>query len=127
MKAITTKDLRESLTLLLPQKQEDGEGGWQEHWVKGPRLWASLWPIIVGNGFHNADKGGPMAAQQGYLQTLAPAYYRIIIRAGITLPAKTRFLWHLRQKTKRLLVVNTPVLIQYNHFLCMTVVEEGDA
>jgi len=62
MKEITTKDLKEFLTLLLPQKQEDGEGGWREAWGKGPHLWASIQPLMGGDGFHKEDEGGPMAS-----------------------------------------------------------------
>src|SRR5277367_3171526 len=124
MKEITTRDLKESLTLLLPQKQNDGAGGWRDLWTTGPKLWASLWPLIGGNGFHAQDPGGPMASHCGYVPVLPPPHYRIVIRAGIEIPAKSRFLWHLRQQSKSLLLVNSPVLIQYNRFLCMTGVEE---
>ncbi len=111
MKEITTRDLRETLTLLLPQKQDDREGGWREEWKTGPRLWASLWPVMGGNGLLKEDG----------------VYYRIIIRAGLNLPAKIAFLWHLPQKSKRLLVVTQPLLIQYNRFLSMTAEEERNA
>ena len=127
MKEITTKDLKQSLTLLLPEKNEDGEGGWHEVWKKGPRLWASLWPLIGKDGFHAEAKGGPMASQKGYIKALPPPCYRVIIRARTDLPLKIAFLWHLRQKSKRLLVVSSPILIQYNQFLSMTAVEESNA
>ena len=124
MKDITTKDLRESLTLLICQKQNDGEGGWREEWRKGPKLWASLWPILGGDGFHKQDQGGPMASQCGYVHALPPPRYRVVIRAGIEIRANSRFLWDLRFQSKRLCLINMPVLIQFNRFLCLTVVEE---
>lgn len=124
MKEITTKDLKESLTLLLCHKQNDGAGGWREEWRKGPLVWASLWPIIGGDGFRAQDQGGSMASHCGYIQALPPPRYRVVIRRGIDIPSKSRFLWHLREQSKYLLLVNTPVFIQYNQFLCMTVVEE---
>lgn len=124
MKNITTRDLRESLTLLITQKTSDGEGGWREIWNKGPKLWASIWPLSGGNGFEKEDPGGPMASHIGYIKALHPAYYRLIIRAGINMPLKARFLWHLRYETKRLLLATTPILIQCNRFLSMTAVEE---
>ena len=65
-----------------------------------------------------------MASHCGYVHVLPPPHYRVIMRRGIDIPAKSRFLWHLRHQSKHLLLVNTPVLIQYNQFLCMTVVEE---
>lgn len=124
MKEITTKDLKESLTLLLYQQQKDGEGGWKEKWEKGPQLWASLWPMIGKSGFHERDEGGPMASQWGYVHALPPPTYRVVIRAGIDVPLKSRFLWHLRHQSKHLMIVNRPVFIQYHQFLCMTVVED---
>ena len=127
MKEITARDLKESLTLLLAQTVGDEEGGTKDIWKKGPRLWASLWPLINTDGFHNEDEGGPMAAHHGYLKNLPAARYRLFMRAGIHLPQKVAFLWNLRQKTKRLLVVSTPVLIQKNRFLRMTVVETPHA
>ncbi|OJW50568.1 MAG: hypothetical protein BGO67_05700 [Alphaproteobacteria bacterium 41-28] len=108
MKNITTRDLNESLTLLLPQRHDDGEGGWREEWESGLHLWASLWPLI---GAHAEDT----------------PHYRIIIRAGVTLPSKIAFLWHLHQQPKRLSVLSSPVLIQYNRFLSMTAKEEINA
>lgn len=127
MKEITSRDLKESLILLLPHKHEDGEGGWREVWEKGPRLWASIWPLMGGDGFHAEDRGGPMASQKGYIKALSPARYRIVIRAGIDLPLKAAFLWHLRHASKHLRLASTPILIQSNRFLCMTTVEENDA
>lgn len=124
MKEITTRDLKESLTLLFCQKQEDGAGGWRELWKKGPLLWASLWPIMGGSGFQVQDPGGPMASHCGHVPVLPPPHYRLIIRAGLEIPTKSRFLWHLRQQSKHLSLVNRPVLIQYHRFLCMTVMEE---
>lgn len=123
MKALTTNDLKESLTIMLCHKREDGAGGWRETWSPGPKLWASLWPIMGGDGFHTEDPGGPMASQCGYVHALPPARYRMVIRAGINLPPKARFLWHLRHQSKALLLVNNPVFIQYHRFLSMIVVE----
>lgn len=124
MQEMTAKDLKESLTLLLYRQQKDEEGGWKDTWKKGPHVWASMWPTLGKNGFHEKDEGGPMASQWGYMQTLPPPSYRVVMRAGIDVPLKSRFLWTLRHLTKHLLLVNQPVLIQYNRFLCMTVVEE---
>ncbi|MBI2707867.1 MAG: hypothetical protein HYX35_06130 [Proteobacteria bacterium] len=106
MKPITTKDLRECLTLLIPQRHKDGEGGWQEEWRSGPRVWACLWPLI--------DKQ-------------EKASYRIVIRCGINLPSKMRFLWPLRHSVKRLSVISPPILIQQNQFLCMIAREDINA
>lgn len=108
MKDITTRDLRESLTLLLPHLQEDGEGGWIEEWNPSHRLWASIWPLM---GAQKEDK----------------PFYRITLRSGILLPPRAAFIWHLHQHTKRLQIINTPVLIQYNRFLSMMAREEKDA
>lgn len=71
MHKITTKDLKEYLTLLVLHRIEDGEGGWQEEWRQGPRMWACLGPL--------KDK------QQ-------KAFYRIVIRSGIPLPSQIGFL-----------------------------------
>jgi hypothetical protein len=124
MKEITTKDLKESLTLLTCQNKNDGAGGWKEEWRKGPKLWASVWPILGGNGFHMKDQGGPMASQCGYIHAVPSPHYRLVIRTGMDIPPKSRFIWHLRHHSKNLLLVNMPVLIQYNRFQSMTVVEE---
>jgi hypothetical protein len=124
MKDITTKDLKESLTIMLYKKQEDGAGGWRETWRKGPKLWASLWPLMGGDGFHEQDQGGPMASQCGYGHALPLPRYRVVVRAGINIPPKSRFLWHLRHQSKQLFLVNSPVFIHYHRFLSMTVVEE---
>lgn len=107
MKEITSRDLRESLTLLFLKRQDDHEGGWEERWVEGPQLWASLWPILNEENDHS--------------------FYRIIIRATLQLPTKIGFLWHLTQASKRLLVVSAPTLIQYNRFLSMKAKEEQHA
>lgn len=107
MKEITSRDLRESLTLLFLKRQDDHEGGWEERWVEGPQLWASLWPIV------NEGSDYP--------------FYRIIIRANLQLPTKVSFLWHFSQMSKRLLVVSAPTLIQYNRFLSMRAKEEQNA
>ena len=111
MKKISTEDLREFLTLLLPQQYEDHEGGWRDDWKIGPHLWAFLWPLT--NSYH---------AQKG--RKIPPPYYRIVIRSGVEVPSKAAFLWHLQQESKRLFLINTPILIQNNHFLCMTAREE---
>jgi hypothetical protein len=103
MHTITTKDLKECLTLLIHQREEDGEGGWQEEWRQGPRMWACLWPLI--------DKQ-------------ETALYRIIIRSGIHLPSRIGFLWPLRHSLKRLSVITPPLLIQHNQFLCMAARED---
>jgi hypothetical protein len=103
MKHITTKDLREPLTLLIPRRHDDGEGGWREEWQQGPTVWASVWPLI--------DKQDKVS-------------YRVVIRAGLTLPLKIGFLWPLHQVVKRLSVTTPPVPIQYHQFLCMTAKEE---
>lgn len=124
MQDITTKDLNQSLTLLIGHKEKDGAGGWTERWDRGPQVWASLWPLLGKDGFHAQDQGGPMASNCGYVHVLPPPHYRLIMRAGIELPQKTRFLWHLRHQSKDLLLVNRPTFIQYHRFLCMTVVEE---
>ncbi len=104
MKEITTRDLKEALILLLPQRYDDEEGGWREEWSAGPHLWASLWPLMG-------------------LNQESIAYYRIVIRSGIQLPSKIAFLWHLPQQSKRLSVLSPPLLIQYNRFLSMTAQE----
>lgn len=126
MKEITTRDLRESLILLISKKISDTEGGWEERWNKGPKLWASIWPLLNGNGIESADPGGPMASHQGYIKPFPPASYRVVIRADINLPLKSMFLWQLRKQTKRLLLVSAPTLIQCNRFLRMTVTEDRD-
>lgn len=107
MKEITTRDLKESLTLLVLKTKDDGEGGWKEEWCKGPRLWAALWPLI------NPQKGS--------------ASYRIILRAPLMLPHTIKFVWHLQRMTKRLTVIKEPVLIQYNRFYAMIAEEEKNA
>jgi len=106
MHKITTKDLKECLTLLICHRDEDGEGGWQEEWRQGPRMWAYLWPLI--------DKQ-------------EKALYRVIIRSGSQLPSKIGFLWPLRHSVKRLFVINPPVLVQHNQFLCMVTREDRHA
>lgn len=108
MKDFTTRDLREPLTLLLPQILDDGEGGWREEWKSTRRLWASIWPLIQ-------------------TQPQDKPSYRIIIRAGINLPLRIAFLWHLYNHSKRLVVESPPMPIQYNRFLSMIAKEEQDA
>lgn len=105
MKPMSTTNLTEPLTLLTPIRKEDGEGGWTEDWRRGPTLWAALWPLVT-----TQDK----------------AHYRLVIRAGISLPAKFGFLWPLRYAIKRLTVTSKPTLIQYNQFLCMTAEEDSN-
>lgn len=46
MKEISTRDLKESLTLLFLHTEEDWEGGWREEWQEGPRVWAAVWPLL---------------------------------------------------------------------------------
>jgi head-tail adaptor len=108
MKPMTTRDLNQSLTLLLPHMKDDGEGGWHEEWKKGPRLWASLWPLT---------------SEEECVKDIPPARFRIVIRAGINLPPRVGFDWHLYQGMKRLSVASSPVLIQNNQFLRMLAVE----
>jgi hypothetical protein len=112
MNPITIQDLRECLTLLIAQRQDDGEGGWKEEWKRGPTLWASLWPLMGNKG--------------ELLKSLSPCF-RVVIRAGINLPKRFGFLWTLRHGVKRLEVISAPVPIQYNRFLCMTAREETNA
>ncbi|EKE10378.1 MAG: hypothetical protein ACD_16C00043G0005 [uncultured bacterium] len=107
MKEITTRDLKESLVLLLLKKKDDGEGGWQEDWCEGPRLWAALWPFV------DNQKGTPL--------------YRIILRAPLILPHTIKFLWRLQHTTKRLVVIKDPILVQYNRFYAMIAEEEKNA
>jgi hypothetical protein len=124
MQTITTKDLKESLTLCLYQQQKDGQGGWKEFWKLGPQLWAHVWPVVPKSAFHEKDEGGPMASQCGYIPVLPPPSYRLIIRAGIEIPPKSRFLWQLRYGSKHLSLVSQPMFLQYHRFLSMTVVED---
>lgn len=107
MKEITTRDLKESLTLLLLRTEDDWEGGWREEWREGPRVWAAVWPLL------NKQAQGPA--------------YRLTLRATITLPPQSKFLWPLLNTTKRLRVINSPSLIQYNRFLTMIAEEEENA
>lgn len=106
MKEITTRDLRESLTLLLLHLHEDGEGGWTEEWRPSHRIWGSIWPLI----------GSDMKGK-----------YRITIRSEFQLPSRFAFLWHLHRESKQLLVISKPVLTHYNRFLSMIAKEEKDA
>jgi hypothetical protein len=126
MKDITTRDLKESLTLFLPSRERDGTGGWRENWRKGPQLWASLWPLMGKDGFHDGALGNPKSPSEGFLSSLPLARYRVTIRAGIALPPKAKFLWHLRHSRKQLLLASTPLLIQFNRYLSMMVVEMRD-
>jgi len=126
MKELTTRDLKEPLTLLLLQRQEDGEGGWKDVWKKGPHLWGSIWPILEKQRATVNDQG-PMASSQGYSHLLPSARYRVVIRAGLALPYPLVFLWHLRHQTKRLRALSSPLLIQYNKFLSLIMVEDGNA
>ena len=107
MRDITTRDLKESLILLLLKTKDDGEGGWQEVWQEGPRLWAALWPLM-----------DP--------QKMTPAY-RLVLRAPLIFPRTIRFLWPLQRSIKRLVVTKDPVLIQYNRFYAMIAEEEEHA
>lgn len=103
MKTITIAHLTEPLTLLVPHRQEDGEGGWTESWKPTQTLWASVWPLI---GSHKEP------------------LYRIVMRTEPPLPPKFRLLWPLPHQTKRLQVLADPLLIQRNRFLSMIAVEE---
>lgn len=107
MKEITTRDLKESLILLFLHTEEDWEGGWREEWREGPRVWAAVWPLLS-------------------TQTQGPAY-RLTLRATMTLPRQSKFLWPLLNTTKRLRVISSPSLIQYNRFLTMIAEEEDNA
>ncbi|MDZ4322751.1 MAG: hypothetical protein U1A05_01510 [Alphaproteobacteria bacterium] len=107
MKEISTRDLKESLTLLFLRTKDDWEGGWHEEWQEGPRVWAAVWPLLN-------------------MQAQCPAY-RLTLRATITLPPQSKFLWPLLNTTKRLRVINSPSLIQYNRFLTMIAEEEENA
>lgn len=127
MKDITSRDLTQSLALLLPKREEDGEGGWKETWKKGPSIWASLFPVMGKSGFHSEDLGGQMASHEGFLKSLPPPHYQLIVRAGINIPSRAGFLWRLSSCAKRLMMVSSPTLIQCNRFLKMTVVETKNA
>ena len=107
MKEITTRDLKESLTLLYLRTGDDLEGGWHEAWREGPQVWAAIWPLLS-------------------KKTLGPAY-RLTLRATMTLPPQIKFLWPLLNTTKRLRVINSPSFIQYNRFLTMIAEEEENA
>jgi hypothetical protein len=107
MKEITTRDLKESLTLLYLRTADDFEGGWHKEWREGPRVWAAIWPLLS-------------------TQTQGPAY-RLTLRATMTLPPQSKFLWPLLNTTKRLRVINSPSLIQYNRFLTMIAEDEENA
>lgn len=123
MAPLTTKDLREHLSLLLWHRQEDGEGGWQEQWQRSLHLWGSIWPLALPHGFHKGAHD-PMMTQEGYVKNLPPLRYQLIIRAMVEIPVKSAFLWHLARTSKRLLVISKPCLIQYNRFLRMIVMED---
>lgn len=107
MKEISTLDLKESLILLLLHTTDDQEGGWHEKWREGPRVWAAVWPLL------NTKTQGPA--------------YRLTIRANITLPPQSKFLWPLLSATKRLRVINSPSPVQYNRFQTMIAEEEENA
>jgi hypothetical protein len=102
----TSQDLTENLTLLLLKQEKDGEGGWTETWEQGPRLWASVWPL---------------------LDRQETPHYRIILRAEVAVPPRSLFLWNLRHRTKRLVPLGPPRLIQNNRFLYITVRENFHA
>jgi|JI6StandDraft_1071083.scaffolds.fasta_scaffold59636_3 hypothetical protein len=127
MKEITSRDLTQFLTLLLPEREDDGEGGWKDIWKKGPPIWASLFPVMGKSGFHPEDLGGSMASHEGFLKSLPSPHYQLIVRAGIDIPLRAGFLWRLSNGTKRLMMVSSPTLIQFNRFLKMTVVETKNA
>ncbi len=106
MKELTSRDLRESLTLLLPFKKEDGEGGWIEEWQSSHHLWAFIAPLS------GLDMNGR---------------YKIYIRSEIKLPPRIMFLWHLDNKTERLQVISKPVLTHQNRFLTLIGKENSHA
>ena len=124
MKIRTPQDLGQSLTLLHPQQQEDGEGGWREEWRRGPRLWASITPLQGGHGFHPELKREPMISQHGYLKAIPPARYRLILRAEIDFPQRFAFLWHLYRKSKFLAVISSPTVLHSNRFVQMIAMED---
>lgn len=107
MKEITTKDLKESLTLLYLHTEEDWEGGWREEWREGTQVWAAVWPLIS-------------------MKTQGPGY-RLTLRVPLRIPPQSKFLWPLLNTTKRLRVISSPSLIQYNRFLTMIAEEEENA
>lgn len=127
MKIISIRDLKDTLTLLLPSHRADKEGGYHESWEEGPSFWAFIYPLWGGDSFHPKNPGGPMALSGGYTNPSFSARYRAIIRAAQDIPSKASFLWHLPHKRKRLLLASQPVLVQNYQFLSMTVVEEKDA
>lgn len=103
MKTVTIAHLTEPLTLLIPHRQDDGEGGWTESWKRQTILWACVWPLI---GSHKEP------------------LYRVVMRADPPLPPQFRFLWSLPRQTKRLQVLSEPILVQQNRFLSMIAEEE---
>jgi hypothetical protein len=103
---ITRKNLTESLTLLIPHRLQDGEGGYEETWTPGPRLWAAVFPTL-------GRKEKP--------------HYHLAVGGRLILPYKMRFLWEIEGMIKRLSPITAPRFIQNKRFLSMTVREETHA
>ena len=106
MQLITRKDFRESLTLLIPHRQQDGEGGWEEIWNPGPRVWAAVFPI---------------------LEKREKPHYHLVVGGGLILPYKIAFLWNVGDTSKRLHIITEPQFIQHKRFLSMIAKEESHA
>ena len=103
MHTITRKDFTEILTLLIPDRQEDGEGGYDENWRPGPQLWAAVFPIL--------------ARQE-------KPHYRLVVGGRLILPYKVAFLWNKGGTDKRLYAITEPWFTEHKRFLSMTVREE---
>lgn len=106
MKLITRKDLTESLTLLIPFREQDREGGWEESWRPGPQLWTAVFPI---------------------LERQEKPHYHLVVGGRLILPYKMAFLWTIEGKTKRLYAITEPRFIQQKRFLSMIAKEETHA
>ena len=123
MKIITLKDLRESLTLLLPSLHPNEEGGEVQEWREGPHIWACLTPLGGGDAAHSEKPGGAMALPDRYVSAPPPVRYKMVVRYPVEILANTQFVWHLSQGQKRLHLTSYLQLIQHNKFLSMTVME----
>ncbi len=108
MQKTTLKDLRELLTLLFAQTRDDGEGGWDENWKHMKQLHGAIWPLVP------APKD-------------AKPHYRVTIRAEYQLPKRFAFLWHGFRRSKRLIPLSKPLLIENNRFLSITTKEDTHA
>lgn len=108
MPKITLKDLRESLTLLLPQTRDDGEGGWEENWQRMKHLHGAIWPLTS-----SSKEGKPQ--------------YRVMIRSEYQLPKRFAFLWHLYRTSKRLIAIEKPTHTQNNLFVSIITKEDSRA